>query len=169
VPLVGRNTLLVLDLCLDIIDGVRRFDFESDGLACRCLDEDLHSARTSPRVNEVLLVGRNTPLVLDLRLDIIDGVRRFDLESDGLAGQRLHENLHTTAKVDDKVASGLLLDVVIRTSTHPQAVCRQDEALLVGLSWIFVSTLSIVLEDSTSKVVVLVRVLMIICIPPRRI
>ena len=35
-----------------------------------------------------------TFLVLDLGLDIVDGVATLDLEGDGLPGQRLHEDLH---------------------------------------------------------------------------
>ena len=35
--------------------------------------------------DETLLVGRNTLLVLDLRLHIIDRVRGLNLESDGFA------------------------------------------------------------------------------------
>ena len=40
--LVGRNALLVLDLGLDIVDGVRRLHLESDGLTREGLDKDLH-------------------------------------------------------------------------------------------------------------------------------
>jgi hypothetical protein len=36
--------------------------------------------------NEALLVWRNTLLVLDLRLYVVDGVRGLNLEGDGLAG-----------------------------------------------------------------------------------
>ena len=35
-----------------------------------------------------------TFLVLDLGLDIFDGVRRLDLKGDGLARQGLHKDLH---------------------------------------------------------------------------
>lgn len=35
--------------------------------------------------NETLLVGRDTFLVLDLGLYIVDRIGRFDLQSDGLA------------------------------------------------------------------------------------
>ena len=35
-----------------------------------------------------------TFLVLDLGLDIVDGVAGLDLESDGLPGQGFHEDLH---------------------------------------------------------------------------
>lgn len=40
--LVGGDTLLVLDLGLDILDGVGRLHLKSDGLACEGLHEDLH-------------------------------------------------------------------------------------------------------------------------------
>ena len=40
--LVGRDTFLVLDLGLDIVDGVRRLHLEGDSLAREGLDEDLH-------------------------------------------------------------------------------------------------------------------------------
>jgi hypothetical protein len=42
--LVGRDALLVLDLGFDVVDGIRRLDFQCDGLAGQCLDEDLHAA-----------------------------------------------------------------------------------------------------------------------------
>ncbi|KAG6548995.1 hypothetical protein Mapa_009437 [Marchantia paleacea] len=44
--------------------------------------------------NQPLLVGRNPLLVLNLGLYIIDRIRAFDLESDGLASQCLHKDLH---------------------------------------------------------------------------
>ena len=37
--LVRRDTLLVLDLALDVVDGVRGFDLESDGLSSDCDEE----------------------------------------------------------------------------------------------------------------------------------
>jgi len=58
----------------------------------------------------------DTHLVVDLSLDIVDCVRRFDLESDGLANQCLHKGLHSAATTEE-VDSGLVLDVVIREST----------------------------------------------------
>merc|ERR1739844_180837 len=44
--------------------------------------------------DEALLVRRNTFLVLDLCLDIIDGVGGLDIERDGLPRQGLHKDLH---------------------------------------------------------------------------
>jgi hypothetical protein len=36
--------------------------------------------------NKALLIRRNAFLVLDLALDIVDGIRGLDLKGDGLAG-----------------------------------------------------------------------------------
>ena len=48
-PLLIRwDTLLVLDLGLDVLDGIRGFDLERDGLASERLDEDLHAACVLP-------------------------------------------------------------------------------------------------------------------------
>ncbi len=51
--------------------------------------------------DQTLLVGRDTLLVLDLSLDIVDGVRGLDLKGDGLAGQGLHKDLHTSTKTEN--------------------------------------------------------------------
>lgn len=113
--LVRRNALLVLDLALDIVDGVGRFNLKGNGLASESFDEDLHTAtETQDQVqgrflldvvvrqrtailqllaskDQALLVRRNTLLVLDLGLDIVDGVTRLHLQGDGLAGQGLND------------------------------------------------------------------------------
>ena len=44
--------------------------------------------------DEALLIRGDALLVLNLGLHVVDGVRRLDLEGDGLARQGLHENLH---------------------------------------------------------------------------
>jgi hypothetical protein len=41
--------------------------------------------------DQALLVRRNALLVLDLRLDIVDGVGGLNLKSDGLASQSLDD------------------------------------------------------------------------------
>ena len=44
-------------------------------------------------------MGQDLPLfVLDLGLDVVNGVRGFDLEGDGLSGEGLHENLHAVKR-----------------------------------------------------------------------
>ena len=44
--------------------------------------------------DESLLIGWNTFLVLDLGLDVLDGVGGLDLKGDGLASQGLYKDLH---------------------------------------------------------------------------
>jgi len=64
--------------------------------------------------NETLLVWGNTFLILDLLLDIIDGVGRLDLEGDGLAGKGLDENLHGWANaVNGTRTFGMRVTVVV--------------------------------------------------------
>jgi hypothetical protein len=46
-------------------------------------------------------------------LDLLDGIRRFNFESDGLASEGLDEDLHTTAETEHQVESRFLLDVVV--------------------------------------------------------
>merc|ERR1719291_573793 len=139
--LIRRNPLLVLDLCLDVLDGVGWLHLEGDGLAGEGLDEDLHPAaesqdevegallldvvvREGSSVFELLsgedqslLVRRDTFLVLNLCLNILDGVGRLHLEGDSLAGEGLDEDLHAAAQPQDEVEGAPLLDVVIRESS----------------------------------------------------
>ena len=113
--LVRGDALLVLDLALHIINSVRGLDFQCDGLASQGLHENLHTTTETEdemesallldivigqgapvlellaRKNQALLVRRNTFLVLDLRFYIINGIGRFDLEGDGLAGESLDD------------------------------------------------------------------------------
>merc|ERR1719189_3482169 len=102
--LIWGDSLLVLDLSLDVLDGVRGLHLEGDGLTGEGLDEDLHASPQSEHKMEgalfldvvvgesssvlQLLAGEDQPLliwgdsllVLDLGLDVLDGVRWFDLE-----------------------------------------------------------------------------------------
>ena len=82
--------------------------------------------------DQALLVRGDALLVLDLGLDVVDGVGRLDLESDGLAGESLDEDLHTTAEAEHKVEGGLLLDVVVRESAAVlELLASEDQALLI--------------------------------------
>ena len=123
--LVGWDTLLILDLGLHVVNGVRRLHLQRDRLAGEGLDEDLHATtetedqmesgllldvviRESASIfellsgeNQALLIGGNPLLVLDFRLDIVDGIRRLDLEGDGLSSKGLDENLHATTKAEN--------------------------------------------------------------------
>ena len=44
--------------------------------------------------NETLLIRRDALLVLDLGLDVLDGVGRLDVERNSFARQSLYEYLH---------------------------------------------------------------------------
>merc|ERR1719282_1777784 len=66
--------------------------------------------------NQSLLIRRNTFLVLNFLLDLLNGVTSLDLKGNGLASQGLDEDLHTTTEAEHQVKGGLLLDVVISKS-----------------------------------------------------
>jgi len=154
--LIWWDSLLVLDLGLDVLDGVRWLDIKSDGLASQGLDEDLHTTSQSQdemesgllldvvvsegsavlellsSEDESLLIRWDSLLVLDLGLDVLDGVLLLDLEGDGFSGQGLDEDLHSTSESQDEVKGGLLLDVVV--SKGPAVLelfASEDESLLI--------------------------------------
>merc|ERR550519_1310060 len=101
------------------------------------LDKDLHSSpesedqmksglfldvviRQGPAIFELfsskdqsLLVWGDSLFILDLSLDIFNGVRRFHLQSDGLSSESFDENLHSSSKSEDQDKEGILLDVVV--------------------------------------------------------
>jgi len=154
--LVWRDPFFVLDLGLHVLDGVGGLDLEGDGLSSQSLDEDLHATSESEdemkgrllldvivgegstilelfaSEDESLLVWRDAFFILDLSLDILNGVGGFDLKSDGLAGQRFHEDLHTTSKAENQVKGGLLLDVVVGQGAAVfELLAGEDESLLV--------------------------------------
>merc|ERR1712007_403012 len=125
--LVWGNSLLVLDLGLDILNGVRWLNLQGDGLASEGLDKDLHTSSESEHKmksallldvvvrkgssilkllaskDQPLLVWGNSLLVLDLGLDILNGVRWLNLQGDGLASEGLDKDLHSSSQSEHKV------------------------------------------------------------------
>jgi hypothetical protein len=84
-----------------------------------------------PSKNQTLLIRRNPLLILNLALDIVDGIRRLNLQGNRLASQRLDENLHATTETEDKVEGRLLLDIVVREGAAVfKLFAGKDEALL---------------------------------------
>merc|ERR1711878_222878 len=82
--------------------------------------------------DEPLLVWGNSLLVLDLGLDILNGVRWLNLQGDGLASEGLDKDLHTTSQSEHKMKSALLLDVVVREgSSILKLLTSKDEPLLI--------------------------------------
>ncbi|KFV01739.1 hypothetical protein N340_08256, partial [Tauraco erythrolophus] len=155
--LIRGNAFLVLDLGLDILNGVTRLDLQGDGLPCQGLHKDLHATSQAQHQvqggllldvvvgqgapifqllaskDEPLLVGGNALLVLDLGLDVLNGVAGLDLQGDGLPCQGLHKDLHATSQAQHKMKSRLLLDVVVRQGAPIfQLLASEDEPLLVG-------------------------------------
>merc|ERR1719188_1215696 len=154
--LVWRNSFLVLDLGLDILNGVRWFNLKGDGLSSQSLDEDLHTSSQSKNQmqgaflldivigkgssifqllsskDQSLLIWGNSFLVLDLGFDVLDGVRRFNLQGDGLASEGLDEDLHTSSQSKHKMEGAFLLDVVIgKSSSVLELLSSEDQPLLV--------------------------------------
>jgi len=115
----------------------------SDGLASEGLDEDLHASPEPEHQveggllldvvvcksatilellsskDEPLLIRGDAFLVLDLSLDIVNGVRGLNLEGDGLASEGLNEDLHLQTLKN------------IRVSHHKQ-YCQEHRILLHG-------------------------------------
>merc|ERR1712156_817496 len=128
--LVWGNALLILDFGFDILNGVRWLNLKGDGLASQSFDKNLHtSTKTENQMqsgllldvvvrkgatilklfaskDQPLLVWGNALLVLDFGLDILNGVRWFDLKGDGLTSQSLDKNLHTSTKTENQMQSG---------------------------------------------------------------
>ena len=116
--LVWWDTLLVLDLGLDVLNSIGWLNIEGDGLSSQGLDEDLHTTSESQHKMESgllldvvvgegsavlelltsedksLLIWRDTFLVLDLGLNVFDGVCWLNIKGDGLTSEGLNENLH---------------------------------------------------------------------------
>jgi len=174
--LIWGDSFLVLDLGLDIFNGVSRLDVKSDGLTSQCLDEDLHT--TSESKNEMegrllldviigqsssifqllacedksLLVWGNSFFVLDLSLHVLNGVSGFNVQSDGLSSESLDKDLHTSSKSEDQVEGALLLDVVVRESSAIlKLLSCEDESLLIWWDAFLVLDLGLDILNSISR------------------
>ena len=64
-----------------------------------------------------MLVRWGSLLILDLGLNVVDGVRTLHLQHNRLASEGLDEDLHATMEREDQMEIGLLLDVVIWESS----------------------------------------------------
>jgi hypothetical protein len=85
-----------------------------------------------PGKDQTLLVGGDPFLILDLRLHVVDRVRRLDLERDCLAREGLDENLHASTETQDEMEGRLLLNIVIRKSAAIlELLPGEDQTLLI--------------------------------------
>ena len=170
--LIRWDTFLVLDLGLDVFDGISWLDIEGDGLSSESLDEDLHTSSESKdqvksgllldvvvgesssilkllsSENESLLIWWDSLLILDLGLDVLNGVSWLDIKSDGLSSEGLDEDLHTTSKSEDEMEGGFLLDVVVgEGSAILELLTSEDESLLIRWDTFFVLDLGLNILD----------------------
>ena len=82
--------------------------------------------------NQTLLIRGNAFFVLNFGFHILDGIAGLYFQGDGLAGQSLDEDLHTSPQSEDQVKGRLLLDVVIGQSPAVlQLLTGEDQPLLV--------------------------------------
>ena len=99
--------------------------------------------------DESLLVWGDALLILDLGLDVLNGVCGLNIKGDGLTSESLDEDLHTTSKSEDEMKSGLLLDVVVgEGSTVLELLTGEDKSLLVWGNTFLVLDLSLDILDS---------------------
>ena len=164
--LVRRDTLLILNLGLDIVNGVGGLNFESNGFTSEGFDKDLHTTtETKDKMesrlllnvivrqgstvfklltseNQTLLVRRDTFLILNLGLDIVNGVGGLHLKGNSFTSEGLDKDLHTTTETEDKMESRLLLNVIVRqgstvfkllTSENQTLLVRRDTFLILNL------------------------------------
>ena len=73
-------------------------------------------------------------LVLDLGLDVLNGVIRLDVQGNLLSGEGLDEDLHgTTSKSKNKMQGRLLLNVVVRQGPSIfELFTSEDQSLLLS-------------------------------------
>merc|ERR1719492_685723 len=85
------------------------------------------------REDETLLLRWDTLFILNLGLDILNGVIRLNIESNRLSGQGFDENLHrTTSQSKHQMQRRLFLNVVIRQSPAIlQLLSSEDQPLLL--------------------------------------
>jgi len=172
--LLWWNSFLVLNLRLDIRDGVIRLDVQGDRLSREGLDENLHGTTTETKdkmksrlflnvvirkcsaifelfsgEDQSLLLRWNSFLVLDLGLDVRDGVIWLDVQGDRLSREGLDENLHgTTTETKDKMKSRLFLNVVIREgSAIFELFSGEDQSLLLWRDSFLVLNLRLDVRD----------------------
>merc|ERR1712242_402730 len=174
--LIWGNAFLVLDLSLDIFNGVRWFNFKSDGLASQGLHKNLHtSTKTENQMQsgllldvvvrkctsifklfaskyQPLLIWGNAFLILNFGLNIFNGVRWFNFQGDGLTSQGLHKNLHTSTKSKNQMQCRLLLNVVVREgATIFKLFASKDQPLLVWGNAFLVLDLSLDIFDGIRR------------------
>jgi len=170
--LIWRDSFFVLDLGLDVLDGIGRLDFQSDGFSGQSFHENLHTTSESEdqvqsrlfldvvvgqssavfellsSENQSLLIWRDTFFVLDFGLYVLDGVGRLNLEGDGFSGESFNKNLHTSSESENQVKSWFFLNVVVtQSSAIFKLFTSKDQSLLIWRNSFFVLDLGFDIFD----------------------
>ena len=106
--------------------------------------------------DQALLIGGNTFLILDLSLDVLNSVGSVNVKGNRLAGKGLDEDLHGSApESEDKVKSGLLLDVIVAEGPAVfQLLASKDQSLLIGRDALLVLNLGFHILNGVSRLYV---------------
>merc|ERR1712114_36819 len=130
--LVWGNSFLILDLGLDILDGVRWLNLQGAFLLDIVVGKSSSIFQLLSSKDQSLLVWGNSFLVLDLGLDVFNGIRRFNLKGDGLSSQGLDKDLHTSSQSENQMKGAFLLNVVIgESSSILELLSSKDQPLLI--------------------------------------
>merc|ERR1712151_558411 len=127
--LIWWDTFLVLDLLLNVVDGVAWLNVKSNSFTCEGFNEDLQTStktknemksrllldviiRKSATIfqllsykDQTLLIWWDTLLVLDLLLNVVDGVAWLNVKGDSFTCEGFDEDLHTSTETEHKVQS----------------------------------------------------------------
>jgi hypothetical protein len=154
--LVTRNTFLVLNLSLDVLNAVSLIGLNSHGLSGKCPHENLHASSQSqhevqgallldvvvghcPSIfetlsgeDESLFAGWDALLLSNTFLDLGNAVGVLHIDSHGLPSESSHEYLHSSAESEDEVDGAFLLDVIVTQAAFIlELLAPEDESLLV--------------------------------------
>jgi hypothetical protein len=150
--LIERDSFLVLNFGFDVIDRMRRLDFQDNGFAGESFDKDLHTTGETDEVEggfllivvigeraavyfftgtETLFIPGDALIVLDTGLDVVDRDVR------GVAGEGLDKDLHTTAETENKVQDRVV-DIGVEDVAVLELLSSKDETFLVRRDALFV-------------------------------
>jgi hypothetical protein len=154
--LIWWDSFFILDFGLHVFDGVCWFDIKGDGFSSEGLNEDLHTSSESENQvksgllldivvrksssifkllsseDKSLLVWWNSFFILNFGFDIFNGISWLNIKGDGFTSEGFDEDLHTSSKSENKMESGLFLDVVIgEGSAVFELLTSKDESLLI--------------------------------------
>jgi len=176
--LLWRNSLFVLNLRLDVSNGVVGLDVQSNRLSGEGFDEDLHRTtpeaqnkmqsglllnviiwkrpsvfKLLPRKDQPLLLWRNSLFVLNFRLNVGNRVVGLDVQSNRLSCEGFDEDLHrTTAKTKHKMKGRFFLNVVVwKSPSILKLFPCEDQSLLFWRNALFILNFCLDVSDGVVR------------------